>query len=282
MNGYGKLPDLGVSSARICFSPVPSGKTGSPEIITLTNNLPDPSTTRDKTATPASAITAPATPIKITKVVTSGPFSLEGFGDEVNLDRGKSLVLVVRFTPTTGGESSGMLTIFSSASTSPQDVYLFGSTPNPLSGLCNASPRCEIAIVALLCVVYWIVMVVVRWNRIAYPTREFLKTEINSLQAELETLASEQDQRVAAANEQAAKQGNAQPNQQPQPNSMEQTHEFRTGQIRGLIQNARDLMTGSGDPKDLTNHPAQSRLQRIATFLFWSRGQEMTGWGYIY
>ena len=245
---YGKLPDLSISSTRISFLPVHVGKTSSPEMITLTNNLTEPSAAKsvatDKNAIPnnnASAASAAAPiPLKIIKVVISGPFSVEGFTGEITLDPGKTLVLVVRFTPSTEGASSGMLTILSNASTGPQDVYLSGATSNALGGLCTASHGSEIFLCFVLCLFYWIAMVVVRWNRVALPTREFLRAELNSLEAELETLDSEQTARVNAAAAQllAAQQKPATPaTVQPQASTQpapvqEQTHPARVAQVK--------------------------------------------------
>jgi hypothetical protein len=222
--GNGKLPDLVVSASRVYFAPQEAGTASAPQTITLTNH-----STSDLT---------------ITSVAATGDFSFEGFHDSKALKQGETLVLVVRFKPSREAESEGMLTILSSAEDSPQDVYLSGSTRNALSDLCAASPRAELAVVFVVFLLYWLAVVVVRWNRIARPTREFLKAELDSLQSELETAAN-------------GKQGD---------------DEFRAGKIKGLIATARNLIDNPNDPW----------FRRAANVLFWSRGQEMTGWGYVY
>lgn len=224
LNGNGKLPDLVVSSSRVSFAPQEAGTVGAPQTITLTNN-----STGDLT---------------ITSVAATGDFSFEGFHDSKTLKHSEDVVLVVRFKPSREAESEGVLTILSSAEDSPQNVYLSGSTRNALSDLCTASPRAELAVVFVLCLLYWLAVVMIRWNRIARPTREFLKAEIGSLQSELETAAN-------------GKQGDDQ---------------FRAESIKGLIATARNLI----------DNPADPWFRRAANVLFWSRGQEMTGWGYVY
>ncbi|MGA8222972.1 MAG: choice-of-anchor D domain-containing protein [Candidatus Acidiferrales bacterium] len=224
MSGTGKLPDLGISSTRISFAPEHTGKTGPPETITLTNNS--------------------ASELEIHSIVASGDFSFEGFHDPKKLKHGEAVVLVVRFTPSREGQRSGSLTIFSGAGNSPQNVYLFGSTPKPLSDFCAVPPHREFGLVLILCLLYWAAMVVVRWNRIALPTREYLRAELDTLETQLETL----------------------------PSGKHADQHERVEKIKGLLQTAKRLI-------DAQHH---SFTNRIANFLFWSRGQEMTGWGYAY
>jgi hypothetical protein len=108
-------------------------------------------------------------------------------------------------------------------------------------GLCSAAPRDEMWLVIALCVLYWLAMVVVRWNRVARPTRELLSAEITSLETKLGFLNTA----AGAAN------------------------------LTRLLGAARSLI---GD----TGRTWKNALPRLANFLFWSRGQEITGWGYVH
>jgi hypothetical protein len=91
-----------------------------------------------------------------------------------------------------------------------------------------------------LCVAFWLATIVVRWNRIAHPTREMLRAQLTALGKELEALK--------VSNDQAAP-------------------------IAGLLDTARERLDGPSDK------PA--RIQAF-DILFWSRGQELTGWGYAH
>lgn len=221
LNGIGSLPDLSISSTQICFPAQRVFTTSPSQTITLTNNSP--------------------TDITITKIVASGDFPLETPIFPQALKPKESTVIVVTFKPTQEGKASGMLTIFSNSRGSPQDVYLSGATPDLLNELCTASHSTEILLVLFLCLLYWAAMVIVRWNRVARPTRELLKAEINSVQAELDT-ASANKPGIGAA------------------------------RITGLLTDARTLIDNASEPW----------VKRMANFLFWSRGQEITGWGYVH
>lgn len=113
------------------------------------------------------------------------------------------------------------------------------SAPSPNAALGTASPPIAMIRAALtLGLVYWLGMVVVRWNRVARPTRELLKAQINYLRAQLTTLPE--------APEKAA---------------------------------ITELLDAAGTLVDETK---TSRRGRLADYLFWSRGQELTGWGYCH
>jgi hypothetical protein len=221
LRGIGSLPDLGVSSTQLCFPAQQLSTTSTPQTVTLTNNS--------------------SNELTIKNIFVSGDFLLEAPASPLLLRSKESAVAVVTFKPVHEGSASGMLTIFSSAKGSPQDVRLSGNTAELLSELCSARPLVEILLVLVLCLSYWLAMVVVRWNRVARPTRELLKAEINSLQAELDTVSVDKKS-IAAA------------------------------KITGLLTNAKDLI----DKED------ESRSTKIANFIFWSRGQEITGWSYIH
>jgi hypothetical protein len=89
-----------------------------------------------------------------------------------------------------------------------------------------------------LALLYWLVMVFTRWNRVAKPSRYVLSEQIESLAADLATLPNGPAKDSAAV----------------------------------LLIKARELMDGG--PK--------TRWSRLLDLLFWSRGEEMTGWGYTY
>jgi putative Ig domain-containing protein len=104
-------------------------------------------------------------------------------------------------------------------------------------GLGSAPPWVEISLVFVLGLLYWLAMVVVRWNRIAWPTRELLRAQITSLEGELAALP--ETEKETAAN------------------------------VKVLLAAARELISGT-------------RLAWLPNFLFWSRGHELTGWGYVH
>ncbi len=161
LRGIGSLPDLDISSSQIYFSAQQAFTTSPSQTVTLTNNSQNDLT--------------------INKIVANGDFLLEAPISQQILKSKESTVAVVTFKPTQEGKASGMLTIFSSARGSPQDVYLSGSTPDLWGEFCAASPCVEVSLLLFLCLLYWVAMVIVRWNRVARPTRELLKAEINSL-----------------------------------------------------------------------------------------------------
>jgi hypothetical protein len=126
-----------------------------------------------------------------------------------------------------------------SANHSSPDVG--GTQTQILSWLCSADLRTEMRLVGALCLLYWLAVLVVRWNRIARPSRELLKAQITSLSTELEILA---------------------------PN----TPGGGLAKIKELLEAASDLIDRS----------KKASGYRVADFLFWSRGQELSGWGYVH
>src|ERR1700687_5496368 len=100
----------------------------------------------------------------------------------------------------------------------------------------------DLKLAIVLSLIYWLVMVVVRWNRVAMPSRFVLRAQIASIEAERQTLAQ-----AAAAPPQAI-------------------------QAAELLQAARNLIDG---PRRLSGN-------RFLDYIFWSRGQEITAWGYPY
>lgn len=100
----------------------------------------------------------------------------------------------------------------------------------------------EVVLMMFVGLSYWLAMVVVRWNRVARPSREFLRAKIASDRAELFLLPD-------------------QPNQNPS--------DWRN-QINEFIEQAgREI-----SPTVV----GRSKWYRLANFLFWSRGEEMAAW----
>jgi len=110
-----------------------------------------------------------------------------------------------------------------------------GKSATPLKANLNSNGRLgqNLITAVILCLLYWLAMVIVRWNRVALPTRELLRAQILSLQTELGD---------------------------------------KPANLQGLLEAA----------KDLTDIKKRRWDQRLADFLFWSRGQELSGWGLVH
>ncbi|HEX4498354.1 MAG TPA: putative Ig domain-containing protein [Thermoanaerobaculia bacterium] len=214
------LPELGISPLQLAFPSQWITTSSAAQMITLTN--------KGRQA------------IRIDHIDVSGDFSLAPTTFPLNLEPAAIKVLFVSFAPKHEGTAAGILTIAGNASGGLQNVALSGEA-GLLPWLCSASQLEEVALIAILCLAYWLAMVIVRWNRIARPTRELLRAEIKSLRVELETLYS-QDTRLT--------------------------------KVRGLLDDAEGLI---GRAKGFVGY----RIG-LADFIFWSRGQEMTGWGYVH
>ncbi|HLX10581.1 MAG TPA: choice-of-anchor D domain-containing protein [Thermoanaerobaculia bacterium] len=105
------------------------------------------------------------------------------------LAAGKSTAAVVRFKPGREGTAPGVLTLtVRSGCTGGQMVRLWGITPGWLGVICSNARLADILLAAALCLLYWLAMVVVRWNRVAMPSRFVLRGQIASVKAELKTL----------------------------------------------------------------------------------------------
>jgi hypothetical protein len=141
-------------------------------------------------------------------------------------------VLDINFSPLGPGDRSAELQI-------EYQIGAGGKGAKPLkvalngNGLIREVLGRRLATALTLCILYWLAMVVIRWNRVAMPTRELLRTQILSLQTELGE---------------------------------------KPANLQGLLQEA----------KDLTNEATRRWDQRLADFLFWSRGQELSGWGLVH
>lgn len=215
----GVVPELEISPSQLSF-PRQEISTSSPfQPITVTNHSQKE--------------------ITLGAMTVSSDFVIEPTAYTEPIKPAASVKIFVSFKPTQKGAVAGILTILNGASTKPQTVYLSGNTPEP--GLCSASLRTEVLLVAALGLLYWLAMVIVRWNRIARPSRELLKAEITALESGLET--------AIATNP---------------------------------AENRANIETMLKAAKDLIDRTTKASGYRIADFLFWSRGQELTGWGYIH
>ncbi len=105
--------------------------------------------------------------------------------------------------------------------------------------ICSDARLADFTLAVALCLLYWLAMVVVRWNRVAMPNRFALRAQIASVRAELKTL-----EQAAAAS--------------PPTNAA------------GLLDQASRLIDG----------PSEVSGNRLLNYLFWSRWQEVAGWGY--
>lgn len=157
--------------------------------------------------------------------------------DTVVVPKGAVSAAVVTFKPAGDGSSAGALIV---------DGCPGGALVVPLAGdtLCAQAWHpsrafwLDLALAAGLALLYWLVMVVTRWNRVARPSRFVLEEQIASVEAELKTLPG------------------------------------------GLAHDAADELLKKAD--ELMQGGTISRRPALLDFLFWSRGQEMTGWGYTY
>ncbi len=176
-------------------------------------------------------------PLRINHVDITGDFLAKTANLPRTLKHGEFLVIAVSFAPKGNDENSGTLRVSSSTGSLP-DVYLYGNGLNIPDGLCFASPGAEILVLLVLSLLYWLTIVIVRWHRVARPTRELLRAQMASVQTEMDLL----------------------------------TDRAGPGEIDKLLSKGR-LLLDPGSP---------SAIDRIANFLFWSRGQEITGWGYVH
>jgi hypothetical protein len=115
-----------------------------------------------------------------------------------------------------------------------------------LSSHCSSACLADLALALGLSLFYWLAMVVVRWNRVAMVSRFVLRAQVASVETELATL-----------------QATAPPGIAPWPPP---THAAE------LLAAARSLIDG---PPEVSGRP-------LLNYLFWSRGQEITGWSYTY
>jgi hypothetical protein len=127
-------------------------------------------------------------------------------------------------------------------------------------------PR-TLSLAVLLSVIYWLVMVLVRWHRIARPTREQLRAQIDGLETELELLDQTQGRaKVTTLLSSGTSVFEVDTEVDvPDPNR-------RHASIKGLLSSAGRLVPTEGVPL----------LKYVADAVFWSRGKELTGWLYAH
>jgi hypothetical protein len=212
-NDAGAETDLALSSSSIYFPAQQVDTLSSPQKVTLTN-------TTDKA-------------LEVKRIDVSVGYSIGEIKFPYQLKSKEVLPLVVTFQPTKSDKLEGSLVIVSDSGASPQKITLVGVA---IPKSCVPHDCISTLLISmLLCVGYWVTMIVVRWHRIALPTRELLRAQINSLDKELDLLLPALQQDALSP-------------------------------IRELLQKALSLI-------DRT-----TRADR----LFWSRGQEITGWGYVH
>jgi hypothetical protein len=224
LSGTGQVAELSVSPAQVSFPPQRVGTRSAPRTVVLASKK-----------------------AKINGIVPSGDFLLEAPKFPVTLEPDKPLAVLVRFKPRHRGSASGALTILSTSSENPQSVQLSGSTPCFLEEL---KPGTDVALAIVICILYWLAMVIVRWHRIAMRARWLLREQILSVKEELNALPVKAEVRALPGGDQA---------------------ELRAAVCR-LLERAQNLIDG---PQDQSG-------SRWANLLFWSRGQEITGWGYVH
>lgn len=181
--------------------------------------------------------------LTIRGVIVTGDFTVTAPGLPQKLEPHAIMVLPVR--PKPGGRAvAGVVTILSDASVNPQSVSVAAASRGPLGEVLADPAYADFLFASALCLAYWLAMVAVRWHRVAMDTRGDLRGEINAVRAELD---------VAAASAGAATAATA-------------------TAVAGLLREAGDLLDG---PKDKSGN-------KVLNILFWSRGQEIIGWGYVH
>ena len=181
-------------------------------------------------------------PIAITMITASGDFIVQSETCSQPLQPGASCMVAVRFNPSRKGLVQGTLRIASSSLRSPQMVSLSGKGVGRWNILEIRDKTRATALVVLIAVLYWLGMVFVRWNRVARPTRELLFAQISSLQVQLDVLGMT-----------PAGSGSS-----------------PVLQIKGLLTTATGLFAKG------------NWVTRLLNYLFWSRGEELAGWGYVH
>lgn len=186
--------------------------------------------------------TTPAKLVSELNPIASG-FAITKDDCSAGVTLGHSCGITVTFTPKEPGAVKAELVISRQESTGVIDIY----KTYELKGV-GTHPAPSIWIIIGCCLLYWLGMVTERWHRIARPTRELLIAQLNSLRRELANLPD-------AAGKQAAN-------------------------IACLFTAAETLLGVARDPG--ANDKMERSCARPGTVLFWSRGEETTGWGYVH
>ncbi len=191
--------------------------------------------------------------LKVNSIAVTGDYVVRAPELPQSIQPGMVLVLQVSRTPARLPRE-GSITILSDADPNPLAVPISAPCGNGIDEILGGCTR-DFLFALAMCGAYWLAMVVVRWNRVASSTRSDLRGELKAVETELGTL-------VVTAK--AAPSGTG----APPPATVDAIAQA----VGGLLADARAQL----DPPDA------SRTARLADILFWSRGQEMTGWGYAH
>lgn len=241
LQGTGTKPKLGISTSSVQFDAQQIHTISEPKGVTLTNNSDDK--------------------IKIKSVKAHGDFAVNESEVLQTLESAGSFVMKVRFKPEAAGYQSGFLEIETEPDGGIRYVTLGGKAVVDACGRwsrCGVWSYCQrfrIWAVLVFAMLYWLVMVLERWNRIARPTRELLNAQITSLMKEMSYLPTE-------------------PANKDDKDWVPNTKEI-IAKLQELLTAAQNLL-GKWDEKK------GRRKAALSTVLFWSRGEEITGWGYVH
>lgn len=219
LSGAGYLPDLFISPWQIDFASQRVLTTSTSRTVTVINPQGGSSTRNISTLT------------------SSGDFPLLSPSCSP-LGPGEACNVMLNFAPQRKGLVDGVLVITSDGKDGhPHQVRLAGKGIDCWDGRHCIPKRLDLLGTVLVALLYWFGMVVVRWNRVAGPTRQLLAAQIDSSEAQLSS--------------------------PPVPQA-----DVAVEQIRALFKSARGLIANG--------------TTQIGDFLFWSRGHEITGWGYVH
>jgi len=241
LQGTGTKPKLGISTSAVQFDAQQIHTISEPKGVTLTNNSDDK--------------------IKIKSVKAHGDFAVNESEVLQTLESAGSFVMKVHFKPEAAGYQAGFLEIETEPDAGIRYVTLGGKA---VVDACGRWSRCgvwsycqrfQIWVVLVLAVLYWLVLVLERWNRIARPTRELLNAQITSLMKEMAYLPTE------PANKD---------DKDWVPNTKE------------IIEKLQELLTAAQNLLGTWDEKKGRRKVAWSTMLFWSRGEEITGWGYVH
>ncbi len=263
---------LGMAPKQIVFPKQAASATSSPQMVTLTNlQSADASGKHD---------------ITVSQITAGGDFTIDAPTLPHILKPGASLAVPVRYAPKHEGKSSGILLV-TTADGNVRDIPLAGNTYDLLAGLCSFPPRQEFRFMLVVALTYWLAMIVVRWHRIAQPTRELLRAEIVTVRTELEMLPA------TLPIPQVPQPGQAPANPGQQQAAIVAQAQLPAGNVaqppgsaaRQRPPNWRQQIASVLDAAGLEVSPTVAHkgpLYRLANFLFWSRGQEIASWGYVH
>ena len=249
LNGTALPPYLGLTPKQITFPQQSASATSSSQMVTLTNLQANPQ--------PPDAATK--NDILVNQIAAGGDFTVDAPTLPHTLKPGQSMSFAVHYAPKQEDTSSGVLLV-TTADGNELSLPLAGSTYQLLGGLCSPShPHREFQVILVVAIIYWLAMVIVRWHRIANPTRELLRGEIATVRAELDLLPF------------------TLPGAQPSPT------DWKADIADILLAAGLEVSPKVANPKVADPKLARKKwYNRLANFLFWSRGQEIVGWGYLH